>query len=232
MVRRRIRIRRRSKESMTKLGRPRKGEKRHKLTRGPVVNESGNPTSRKWNVHTQHAVLCLAGHGLSDDQIGEALKFSPKVIRVWREGTKFNTSLEAARNKVNRSVEKSLLKRALGFEYTEQSIAEGPGKKVVKTATKKYVVASVTACMKWLTNNAPERWREKVEHVVSGEVRHSLVSIVKAAQEHRKGIAPDLAVTMEHGEYKGIKIIESNKIGGNGKNGNGHKGNGFNLEGF
>lgn len=66
-------------------------------------------------------------------------------------------------------MENALLKRALGYTYTEtkkERTAEG----VRTTTTIKEVVPDTTAQIFWLKNRRPDRWRDKQDIHVSGSL--------------------------------------------------------------
>ena len=58
-------------------------------------------------------------------------------------------------------VENALLKRALGYDYTEEKVevSEKDGRKVTQTV--KHVAPDTTAQIFWLKNRRPDRWRDK-----------------------------------------------------------------------
>ena len=66
-------------------------------------------------------------------------------------------------------MENALLKRALGYTYTEtkkERTAEG----VRTTTTIKEVVPDTTAQIFWLKNRRPDRWRDKQDIEHSGQI--------------------------------------------------------------
>lgn len=80
-------------------------------------------------------------------------------------------------------LEKSLFKRALGFEYTEKeteyvSDADGTQRIKSKKQKQKYYAPDVGALVFALTNLAPERWKNKMtrESNISGSVTTSVKS--------------------------------------------------------
>ena len=67
----------------------------------------------------------------------------------------------------------ALLKRALGYDYTEErvEVSKENGKKSVKTTqTVKHVPPDTTAQIFWLKNRRPDRWRDKQQLEHSGSV--------------------------------------------------------------
>ncbi len=68
---------------------------------------------------------------------------------------------DAKKGDLASAVEYSLLKRALGYNYTEErtEYTEKTGKKTV--ITKKHAPPDTTAQMLWLKNHKPDIWKEK-----------------------------------------------------------------------
>lgn len=118
----------------------------------------------------------LAELGLTDKEIGYILGYSKRTIDRWKENEDFANLLKRAKSKADSEVVKSLYKRALGFEFDEETYEEilidGKPTKSVKVKTvKKYIVPDTTAQIFWLKNRQPERWRDKQEFEHSGEIR-------------------------------------------------------------
>jgi hypothetical protein len=81
-------------------------------------------------------------------------------------------------------VEAALLKRALGFEYTETR-TEGVGKVVT---TERYSEPDVRAILHWLYNREPKRWRLNPEGD-SSEAFSLLTQLVEANQRAAEAVA-------------------------------------------
>mgnify|MGYP006311803415 CR=1 FL=1 len=75
----------------------------------------------------------------------------------------FAEALKKGKQVVDAKVEKSLLKRALGYEFEEVKVTvnESGQKKVEKT--KKQIKPDTTAQIFWLKNRLPDKWRDKHE---------------------------------------------------------------------
>ncbi len=83
----------------------------------------------------------------------------------------------------------SLVKSAKGYDYeeTRTEYQDVSGKPKVKKMTKitKHVQANVTAAIFFLTNVAPERWknRQDVKQETTGEVKHKGLNIIVSDEE-------------------------------------------------
>lgn len=106
----------------------------------------------------------LARQGLTLKQIAKAIGISLSTLNTQRKNSpaldavlKDNALLSDA------LVEASLYQRALGFDYTEEVHTESVSGEVKVKRHHKYMPADITACIYWLKNRQPDRWRERRE---------------------------------------------------------------------
>lgn len=114
-----------------------------------------------------------ARDGLIDEQIAKNMGISPATFYEWKNKfPEFSEALKKGKEVVDREVENALLKRALGYEYTEQKIVMSEKDGVRTEKTVKQVVPDVTAQIFWLKNRRPDLWRDKqqIEAEVNSEV--------------------------------------------------------------
>lgn len=109
-----------------------------------------------------------AREGYTDIQIAEAMGISSCTFYAWlKKYSKIAEALKRGKAPVDRMVENALLKRALGYEYTEvtkERILDrktGQYKLTVTKETVKKVPPDVVAQIFWLKNRRPDLWREK-----------------------------------------------------------------------
>lgn len=125
----------------------------------------------------------LASKGLTDRQIAEKLGITESTINKWKiDYPVFSESLKRGKEAPDDMVEASLFKRAIGFE-NEKAVkifmpanAGGP----VYAPYTEIVHPDVTACIFWLKNRRPDRWRDKQE------IEHSGTITDKLTKEERK----------------------------------------------
>lgn len=110
-----------------------------------------------------------ARDGLTDAQIAKNCQISRQTLNEWRNTYHvISDALKKGKEVVDIEVENALLKRALGYEYTETMVEESEdGFKTRRT--KKFIPPDVTAQIFWLKNRRPEVWREKQVVEVSEE---------------------------------------------------------------
>lgn len=117
-----------------------------------------------------------ARDGLTDEQIAQNMGVSAATLYNWKRGhLEILEALKKGKEIVDIQVENALLKRALGYDYTEEKVevSDNVGRKVVQTV--KHVPGDTTAQIFWLKNRRPDKWRDK-----------------PAADENADGVTADL----------------------------------------
>lgn len=124
---------------------------------------------------TPEGLLKLEGwarEGLTDEQIARNMGISRSTLNQWKEKySDISDTLKRGKEVVDLQVENALLKRALGYEYEEVSEKYKSGTLTEKKVTKKQVVPDTTAQIFWLKNRRPDKWKDKQDIQVSGELK-------------------------------------------------------------
>uniref|UniRef100_A0A6H1ZEU7 Putative terminase n=1 Tax=viral metagenome TaxID=1070528 RepID=A0A6H1ZEU7_9ZZZZ len=114
--------------------------------------------------------------GKTDAQVAELIGVNVLTIHRWKK--KFPNlckTLKDWKQEADEKVEKSLYQRALGYEVEEItqepriSLDKDNGKErvlVITKIVKKQVAASEVACIFWLKNRQPDKWRETKEFTI------------------------------------------------------------------
>ena len=101
-----------------------------------------------------------ARDGLTDEQIAKNMGIAPSTLYEWKKKSKeFSESLKKGKEVIDFEVENALLKRALGYEYEEETYENG----ILTKKVKKQVPPDTTAQIFWLKNRQVKKWRDKVE---------------------------------------------------------------------
>lgn len=122
---------------------------------------------------TEDALIRIQGwarDGLTDEQIAKNMGINVATLYDWKKKfSNFSEALKRGKEVIDRIVENALLKRALGYKYTEVTIEAGiETKRVIKE-----VAPDVTAQIYWLNNRKPGEWRNRREHDVKLDVDRS-----------------------------------------------------------
>lgn len=102
----------------------------------------------------------MARDGLTQQQIADNLGISiDTLIENKKKYSEFNNALKKGKEVVDFEVENALLKRALGYEYEEETYENG----ILTKKVKKQVAPDTGAIAFWLKNRQSKKWRDKVE---------------------------------------------------------------------
>ena len=126
--------------------------------------------------------------GLTDEQIAKNMGIAPSTLYEWKKKSKeFSESLKKGKEVIDFEVENALLKRALGYEYEEETYENG----ILTKKVKKQVPPDTTAQIFWLKNRKPNTWKDKVETDEDREAvanaSQVIAKIRKVAQEYTDG---------------------------------------------
>lgn len=130
-----------------------------------------------------------ARNGLTDEQIAHNMGIRRSTLYEWKK--KFpviSDTLKKGKEVVDIQVENALLKRALGYTFTEVTKervidydpktgeAIGSHMEIVKEVTKE-VQPDVTAQIFWLKNRKPDVWRDRKDLGLSGEINNPMAGL-------------------------------------------------------
>lgn len=141
------------------------------------------PSKFKPEFVEQAAKLCRLG--ATDAQLADFFQVSVSTVSLWKvQYPEFSEALKQSKEETDRSVERSLYQRAMGYEHDEVDIRVVAGE-VVQTPIRKYYAPDTVACIFWLKNRRPDLWRDKQEVEHSGELKVQKVTrtIVDPAQQ-------------------------------------------------
>lgn len=126
-----------------------------------------------------------ARNGLTDEQLASNMGVSRSTLAEWKKKYQdISDTLKRGKEIVDIQVENALLKRALGYKYTEITkertveldlrTGEPEYKMVVTKEVVKEVQGDVTAQIFWLKNRKPIEWRDKRDVEISGTVNNPM----------------------------------------------------------
>jgi hypothetical protein len=128
----------------------------------------------RFNLALAEKIYFLAKKGMTDAEISYTVGIDEATLNRWKESKTFYNSLQKNKEDVDDRVEKALLKKALGYKYTEKTqekvqtgtVQEGSnkGEPIYKTNYKvieKEAVPSDSACQFWLKNRRGSKWRDR-----------------------------------------------------------------------
>lgn len=140
---------------------------------------------------TPEGLLKLEGwarDGLTDEQLAGNIGISRSTLNQWKDKyPDISDTLKRGKEVVDLQVENALLKRALGYEYEEVAEKYESGTLTEKKVTKKQVVPDTTAQIFWLKNRRPDKWKDKQDVQVSGELKEEQTKLDDLIRQIRGG---------------------------------------------
>ena len=115
--------------------------------------------------------------GLTDEDIAKNIGIHVSTLYTWKKKYgEIGEALTHAKQRADAIVENALYKRAAGFSYDEVTkerrkiLGTDDYEIVVTKIVTKMVVPDTTAQIYWLKNRKPDKWRDKHEVNVSGDI--------------------------------------------------------------
>ena len=129
----------------------------------------------KWETHVKDRLIEVEGcarDGLTDEQIAKNLGINIATLyRYKNDYCEFCEALKRGKEVVDREVENALLKRALGYNFVEETTEELPDGSTKSKTVIKHIPGDTTAQIFWLKNRKPDVWRDKTAIEHSGEIK-------------------------------------------------------------
>lgn len=149
----------------------------------------GRPTEYRPEFAAQAEKLCRM-FGAIDRDLAEHFEVTERTVNAWKEAyPEFLQSIKRGKEHSDAIVEKRLFERACGFQHPELYLAQFQGKIVEKEITKQYPPETV-ACIFWLKNRQPERWRDKVDLEHATKPGDPLQRMMQAIAERARLVPP------------------------------------------
>lgn len=134
-------------------------------------------------------IECWARDGLTDEQIAKKVGVAYSTFRDYKNKySALSAALKKGKEVVDFEVENALLKRALGYEYsevTQEPVEVGEGITMLQTTkiVTKQVAPDTTALIFWLKNRKPDKWRDKPK-VETDEANGMLEDLIKGLKQN------------------------------------------------
>jgi hypothetical protein len=141
----------------------------------------GRPTSYRPEYAEQAYKLCLLG--LTDKEMADIFGVSEQTLNAWKpEFPEFLESIVKGKTIADANVAESLYKRATGYTGTKVVTANVAGVISDIKEVPDYVGPDTQAASLWLRNRQSAKWRDKVDHEISGKdggpVQVSIIELV------------------------------------------------------
>lgn len=101
--------------------------------------------------------------GATEQEIADFFKVSLNTITNWKlRFPEFMGALKLAKEQADSRVEQSLYRRAMGYSHPDVHVSNYQGDVKLTPIVKVYPPDTV-ACIFWLKNRQPDRWRDKID---------------------------------------------------------------------
>jgi DNA-binding XRE family transcriptional regulator len=123
---------------------------------------AGRPTDYRPEYAEQAEKLSLMG--ATDMQMADFFDVSEQTFNAWKHRhPKFLESIKVAKEVADKNVERSLYRKAMGYEFESEKVFCNDGS-VTRVPIREIVPPSDTACIFWLKNRKSAEWRDRHEH--------------------------------------------------------------------
>jgi hypothetical protein len=168
-------------------------------------NKVGRPSKFDPKMLEQVEKLCMLG--ATDKEMADFFEVSEQTFYTWKhEHPEFLEALRNGKEEADANVASRLYARAIGYEHDDVHISNYQGV-VTQTPIRKHYPPDTAAAIIWLKNRQPKRWRDKIDHQVSGEIEHKHTLDVKE-------LARRVAFTLQSGarEIEDAEILDQPKL--------------------
>lgn len=108
--------------------------------------------------------------GATDVEMADFFGVSEKTLNTWKkQHPEFLQSLKKGKFQADSIVASKLFHRAKGYSHPDVHITNYKGD-ITKTNITKYYPPDTLAAIFWLKNRQPEKWRERIENKLSGDL--------------------------------------------------------------
>lgn len=151
----------------------------------PAVDKK--PRGRPSSYHKEYnlAVEYMARAGMTDKQISEKLEINEQTLNNWKKAhPDFFESLKRGKESIDDQVESALLRRALGFVNPNavKIFMPAGASEPVYAPYDEYYPPDIMACIYWLNNRRPGKWKRNPE---SGDDDDNRLEVVVSDRRNR-----------------------------------------------
>lgn len=123
----------------------------------------GRPTDYRPEFASQAEKLCRK-FGAVDTDLAEYFEVSVRTIHRWKHDHEDFCHALKSKRFADERVERALYERAIGYSHPEDKIFNNNGEEMIVETTKHYP-PDTGACVVWLANRNPERWKKDPESI-------------------------------------------------------------------
>lgn len=126
---------------------------------------AGRPSDFRPEFIEQAEKLCKLG--AIDSELADFFETSIQTLNTWKlKHPEFLESIKRGKDIADAEVASKLYHRAVGYEHPDCHVSNYQGEITVTPLVKHYA-PDPTACIFWLKNRQPDKWRDKTEREVT-----------------------------------------------------------------
>jgi hypothetical protein len=148
----------------------------------------GRPSKYDPEKHPKLTYEFCSENGFTDEKLAKAFQVNVETITRWaREKPEFSRARKEGKDAFDTGmVEKSLLRRAQGFDVEEKIYDVIDGKPIEMKRIKKVVPPDATSLIFWLKNRNAARWRDKKDFEMTnlGDMAGRLTEALQRREEY------------------------------------------------
>lgn len=115
-------------------------------------------------------VESLARRGWTDEEMSNFFGVVRSTWYKWKADKKeFSDALKNWKDEADERVERTLYERAIGYSCPDTKFATFEGRITDTAQYTKFYPPETTACIFWLKNRQPGKWRDKIDHELTGK---------------------------------------------------------------
>lgn len=138
--------------------------------------KKGRPSSYVEAYAEQARKLCLLG--ATDKEMADFFRVSEQTLNAWKGAhPAFLESITRGKMLADANVAQKLYHRALGYSHDAVKIFQVDGAPLIVPYVEHYPPDTPAASL-WLRNRQPAKWRDKLDHEVTGKDGTPLVPIL------------------------------------------------------
>lgn len=132
-------------------------------------------------------IEAMARDGLTQNDIAHNLGINiDTLIENKKRYPLFADAIKKGKEVADTNVENALYKRAIGYDYKEETKMEVDGELRTVKVVIKHMPPDTTAQIYWLKNRLPNKWRDKQEDDDSAKVADALTKVTDAIAKVRE----------------------------------------------
>lgn len=142
---------------------------------------AGRPSDYRPEYAEQAEKLCQLG--ATDLQMADFFEVSESTFHLWKHThPEFSESIKLAKEIADKNVERSLYRKALGYEFESEKVFCNEGS-VTRVPIREFVPPSDTAMIFWLKNRKSAEWRDRTAHEHTGKDGGPIQFVTKSILE-------------------------------------------------